>query len=97
MLILVLTCATQFRRTGAPPSIALSPDDTYNIRYQALAPGLDIHCGKKATEPCEPHEIANSQLLDFSQRGGMERLEMHLLPEELEDVKGGHWKAKIVK
>lgn len=40
----------QFRRSGAPPSVLPIRDDTYDIRLQALAPGLDIHCGKTNPE-----------------------------------------------
>ncbi|KAL6828082.1 hypothetical protein V8C40DRAFT_274522 [Trichoderma camerunense] len=73
----VLCCDWRFRRSGAPPSVLPIRDDTYDIRLQALAPGLDIHC-------------------DFSHQGGLERLQMHLLPEEFQAVKSGQWKAKIV-
>ena len=35
--------------------------------------------------------------LDFSHRGGLERIEMHLLPGELKSVKSGQLSAKIIK
>lgn len=40
----------QFRRSGAPPSVLPIRDDTYDIRLQALAPGLDVHCGKTSSD-----------------------------------------------
>jgi len=67
----------RFRRSGAPPRGNPNDDDVFDIRAQAVSPGLDAHC-------------------DFSQRGGMERLQMHLLPEELELLSSRKYKAKII-
>lgn len=36
----------QFRRSGAPPSGNPNDDDVFDIRAQAVSPGLDAHCGK---------------------------------------------------
>lgn len=38
--------ANQFRRSGAPVDVTAEVDDVYDIRLQALAPGLTVHCGR---------------------------------------------------